>query len=150
MSNKIKKQSLLGKTPQRKKPTPSTNKRNATSQTRSANQATTSPASPELPVTKKSRTGLIAAIVVVCTILIIPKPQLLTYEKLGLVTQSVYWPGVFGYGAMLFDSNLQPNADLARNSLYLCQNNKQPETCHKYRVTEQAGFFSALNKLILD
>ena len=84
------------------------------------------------------------------TILVIPKPQLLTYEKLGLVTQSVYWPGLFGYGAMLFDSNLQPNADLARNSLYLCQNNKQPDTCQKYRITEQGGFFSALNKLILD
>ena len=147
MSNNIKKQSLLGKTPQRKKPTASTNKRQAPTQTRAVKESSVSP---ELPVTKKSRTGLIAAVIIVCAILIIPKPQLLTYEKLGLVTQSVYWPGLFGYGAMLFDSNLQPNADLARNSLYLCQNNKQPETCQKYRITEQAGFFSALKKLILD
>ncbi|CAM4322235.1 hypothetical protein [Pseudoalteromonas ostreae] len=146
MSNNIKKQSLLGKTPQRKKPT-TTNKRKAPTQT---NVAQTQTASSELAETKKNRTGLIVAGVIVFAILIIPKPQLLTYEKSGLVTQSVYWPGLFGYGAMLFDSNLQPNADLARNSLYLCQNNKQPDTCQKYRVTEQAGFFSALQKLILD
>ncbi|MBB1364931.1 hypothetical protein H5154_00765 [Pseudoalteromonas sp. SR44-5] len=149
MSNNIKKQSLLGKTPQRKKPTAPTNKRKAPAQA-NVTQAQTQTASSELAETKKSRTGIIVAGVIVFAILVIPKPQLLTYEKLGLVTQSVYWPGLFGYGAMLFDSNLQPNADLARNSLYLCQNNKQPDTCQKYRVTEQAGFFSALQKLILD
>ncbi|NMM41627.1 hypothetical protein [Pseudoalteromonas arctica] len=147
MSNNIKKQSLLGKTPQRKKPTAPTSKRKAPAQTNVTQPQT---ASSELAETKKSRTGIIVAGVIMFAILVIPKPQLLTYEKLGLVTQSVYWPGLFGYGAMLFDSNLQPNADLARNNLYLCQNNKQPDTCQKYRVTEQAGFFSALQKLIWD
>ena len=147
MSNNIKKQSLLGKTPQRKKPTASTNKRKAPTQTRAVKETSVSS---EVIATKKSRTGLIAVAIVIAVILIIPKPQLLTYEKLGLVTQSVYWPGLFGHGAMLFDSHLQPNADLSRNSLYLCQNNKQPDTCQKYRITEQGGFFSALNKLILD
>ena len=97
MSNNIKKQSLLGKTPQRKKPTAPTNKRKAPAQA-NVTQAQTQTASSELTETKKSRTGII----------------------------------------------------VAGNSLYLCQNNKQPDTCQKYRVTEQAGFFSALQKLILD
>ncbi|TMN71366.1 hypothetical protein CWB85_11205 [Pseudoalteromonas sp. S1727] len=148
MSNNIKKQSLLGKAPQRKKPTASNNKRKTSAPTRPATEASVK--SPEAIEVKKSRTGLICAAIAACIILITPKPQLLTYEKLGLVTQSVYWPGLFGHGTMLFDSHLQPTADLARNSLYLCQNNKQPDTCQKYRIIEQAGFFAAFKKLILD
>ncbi|MFY8325471.1 hypothetical protein [Pseudoalteromonas sp. ZZD1] len=150
MSNKIKKQSLLGKAPQRKKTQPSTNKRNAainTTNTTIENSNSTNTTTQSKP---KSRVLIITLVILLLIFLITPKPQLITYQKLGLVTQSVYWPGLFGYGANLFDSSLKPRADLERNTLYLCQNLKQPATCQKYRVTETKGFFAAMSKLILD
>ena len=148
MSNKIKKQSLLGKTPQRKKTQQPSTKRAAsvTSQntTGTGSEVNAQDSKP------KRRTLIITSVVLVLGFLITPKPQLITYQKLGLVTQSVYWPGIFGYGANLFDSSLQPRADLERNTIYLCQDLKQPATCQKYRVTEKSGFFAAMKKLILD
>ncbi|MDB2356059.1 hypothetical protein N9V89_02390 [Pseudoalteromonas sp.] len=148
MSNKIKKQSLLGKTPQRNKTQKSSAKKTTAATAQStANTANNESADENKP---KSRKLIITLIVIVLGFLITPKPQLITYQKLGLVTQSVYWPGLFGYGANLFDSSLQPRADLERNTIYLCQDLKQPATCQKYRVTEKSGFFAAMKKLILD
>lgn len=148
MSNKIKKQSLLGKTPQRKKTPPTSNKKRASENAPTANNTTADTA--DVASKSKSRTMLTALVILVLGFLITPKPQLITYQKLGLITQSVYWPGLFGYGANLFDSSLEPRADLDRKTLYLCQDLKQPATCQKYRVTEQKGFFAAMKKLILD
>ena len=147
MSNKIKKQSLLGKTPERKKPT-QTKRQRPTRQQQARAQAAQQSA-PEIEL-KKSKTRWYALAAVVLILLITPKPVLITYEKLGMVSQSVFWPGVFGYGANLFDSTLSPRADLSRNIIYLCQDKRKPDTCQKYRVKEQSGFFAAMKKLIMD
>ncbi len=150
MTNKIKKQSLLGKTPQRKKTQPVSNKRKAPTTTPKTAAEQSNSANTTVQAKPKSRTLMITLAILLLGFLITPKPQLITYQKLGLVTQSVYWPGIFGYGANLFDSSLEPRADLERNTLYLCQNLKQPDSCQKYRITEQKGVFSAIKKLILD
>ncbi|MAD05211.1 hypothetical protein NQS96_10755 [Pseudoalteromonas shioyasakiensis] len=147
MSNKIKKQSLLGKTPERKKPTQA--KRQRPSNQQQARAQVAQQTAPEVEL-KKSKTRWYALAAVVLILLITPKPMLITYEKLGMVSQSVFWPGVFGYGANLFDSSLSPRADLSRNTIYLCQDKHKPDTCQKYRVTEQSGFIAAMKKLLID
>ncbi|MEC8207870.1 MAG: hypothetical protein VX076_08345, partial [Pseudomonadota bacterium] len=99
MSNKIKKQSLLGKTPERKKPTQAKRQRPVNQQQARAQVAQQS--IPEIEL-KKSKTRWYTLAAVVLILLITPKPILITYEKLGMVSQSVFWPGIFGYGANLF------------------------------------------------
>ncbi|HCV01753.1 hypothetical protein E5N72_13735 [Pseudoalteromonas sp. MEBiC 03607] len=147
MSNKIKKQSLLGKTPERKKPTQAKRQRPVNQQQARAQAAQQS--IPEIELKKsKARWYTLAAVVLI--LLITPKPILITYEKLGMVSQSVFWPGIFGYGANLFDSTLSPRADLSRNVIYLCQDKRKPDTCQKYRVTDKSGFFAAMKKLTID
>lgn len=146
MSKKIKKQSLLGNTPERKKNTRPTVKR-ATSNP--APESSTAPIN-DVQVHKKSLAKWYVLALVILILLFMPKPTLITYEKLGMVTSSVYWPGFFNYGAMLFDSSLEPVADLNRGTLYLCQDTSMPTTCHKYNITQQHGFFPALKKLIID
>ncbi|TMO46774.1 MULTISPECIES: hypothetical protein [unclassified Pseudoalteromonas] len=147
MSNKIKKQSLLGKTPERKKPTQAKRQRPVNQQQARAQVAQQS--IPEIELKKsKARWYTLAAVVLI--LLITPKPILITYEKLGMVSQSVFWPGIFGYGANLFDSTLSPRADLSRNVIYLCQDKRKPDTCQKYRVTDKSGFFAAMKKLTID
>ncbi|MBD55267.1 hypothetical protein [uncultured Pseudoalteromonas sp.] len=147
MSNKIKKQSLLGKTPERKKPTQAKRQRPVNQQQARAQVAQQS--IPEIEL-KKSKTRWYTLAAVVLILLITPKPILITYEKLGMVSQSVFWPGIFGYGANLFDSTLSPRADLSRNVIYLCQDKRKPDTCQKYRVTDKSGFFAAMKKLTID
>ena len=99
---------------------------------------------------KKSKARWYTLAAVVLILLITPKPILITYEKLGMVSQSVFWQGIFGYGANLFDSTLSPRADLSRNVIYLCQDKRKPDTCQKYRVTDKSGFFAAMKKLTID
>jgi len=147
MSKNVKKQSLLGQQPARKKPVPSKRPK-----TISKPQTPTQPIQQTVaePTAKKSPARWYILAVVLLILLITPKPILITYEKLGMVSQSVFWPGIFGYGANVFDSTLIPRADLSRNSIYLCQDKRDPNSCQKYRITEKSGFFAAIKKLAMD
>lgn len=141
MSNNTKKQSLLGKTPQ---------KRNAPSkkpQTRvnTAQPATAKTASTKNEVPTKSKKGLFLTLGIIFIVaLAFPKPTLLTYKKLGMVSESVYWSGIFGYGTTLFDSHLHPQLDEKRNALYLCADLANPQSCQKYQLIKNNGFISAI------
>ncbi|CAH9064766.1 hypothetical protein PSECIP111854_03532 [Pseudoalteromonas sp. CIP111854] len=99
---------------------------------------------------KKSNGKWLALAIFALLILIFPKPKLITYEKLGLVSQSVYWDGLPGINPVLFDSHLHPRPALERNTLYLCANLNDPNTCQRYKILEQSGVFFALKKLIID
>ncbi|BED89812.1 MULTISPECIES: hypothetical protein [unclassified Pseudoalteromonas] len=146
MSNNTKKQSLLGKTPQKRKaPVKKPRNRPQTAPQPSTKPTTSTPA--ELPV-KSKKWLLITLAVIFAVAIIFPKPTLLTYKKLGLVSESIYWPGVFGHGRTLLDSNLHPQLDEKRNALYLCADLKAPQSCQKYQLIKNNGFFAALTSYI--
>ncbi|GAA60007.1 hypothetical protein P20652_1871 [Pseudoalteromonas sp. BSi20652] len=93
----------------------------------------------------KSKKGLFIALSIVAVIILIfPKPTLLTYKKLGMVSESIYWPGVFGYGATIIDSNLHPQLDAKGKSLYLCGDLQIPQSCQKYQIIANDGLFPAI------
>ncbi|CAM4254370.1 hypothetical protein BIW53_13725 [Pseudoalteromonas byunsanensis] len=102
------------------------------------------------PKARKSPTKWIVLGVIMLIVLLFPKPKLITYEKLGLVSQSVYWGGLPGIDPVLFDSHLHPRPALDRDTLYLCADLNNPDSCQKYQIIEQNGFISALKKLLLD
>ena len=143
MSKTPKKQSLLGKTPARKK-TIQKNKTQATSQ----RQAQTNQHNIDAALNSqepKAKKGLLITLAIIAVIIVaFPKPTLLTYKKLGMVSESIYWPGVFGYGATLIDSNLHPKFDDKRKSLYLCRDLQNPQSCQKYQVIADDGLISAI------
>ncbi|BBN80931.1 hypothetical protein PA25_09160 [Pseudoalteromonas sp. A25] len=112
--------------------------------------AQTATAIEQQPGSKKPLGKWITLAIITMLILIFPKPKLITYEKLGLVSQSVYWDGLPGIDPILFDSHLHPRPALERNTLYLCADQTNPDSCQRYQILEQAGFISALKKLILD
>ncbi|AOT09258.1 hypothetical protein [Pseudoalteromonas luteoviolacea] len=99
---------------------------------------------------KKSLTTLIIVGVVALIAILFPKPQLITYQKLNMVTQSVYWPGLPGVKPVLFDSILQPIKASERNTLYLCQDVSKPATCQKYAILETHGFIAAVKHLTMN
>ncbi|WP_462158782.1 hypothetical protein [Pseudoalteromonas sp. GB56] len=78
-----------------------------------------------------------------------PKPQLITYQKLGMVTSSVYLPPVLG-GPSLVDSSLVIQSEPENNSLYLCHNLAQASSCQKYQIVKREGVFAVIMHLLSD
>ena len=154
MAKPSKKQSLLGQTqpPKKKRPSNSKNRRPSPQQAAAikaqqaaALQAQQAAMESEKP---KSKTKWLVAAVLAVVFILFPKPQLITYEKLGLVAESVYWPGLPGVSPMLFDSNLHAKSAMDRNTLYLCHDLQNPDSCQKYKVIKQQGFMAAMIKLV--
>ncbi|TMP27311.1 hypothetical protein CWB99_15030 [Pseudoalteromonas rubra] len=152
MAQRPKKQTLLNQVDARsKKKRPTQKKRLSPQQQRALQQQQQAQlAAAQQAEVKPNKNRWIAAAILLLLIIIFPKPKLITYEKLGLVAQSVYWPGLPGVQPILFDSNLHIRPALERNTLYLCQDERDPDSCQKYQIIEQQGFISALIKLILD
>tara|TARA_R110000823_G_scaffold104471_7_gene222427 strand:+ start:1738 stop:2250 length:513 start_codon:yes stop_codon:yes gene_type:complete len=143
MSTNTKKQSLLGKAPRSTKTTK--NKQNRSTATKPNNIKQSANTSANNKAAQKSKSSLLTTLgLLLFIIIIIPKPTLLSYHKLGMVSNSIYWPGVFGYGATLLDSNLQPQLDSKRKALYLCTNTVNSKSCQKYKVIADNGIIAAI------
>ncbi|WP_046006686.1 hypothetical protein [Pseudoalteromonas rubra] len=155
MAQKPKKQALLGQVDARsKKKQPRQKKRLSPQQQKALQQQQLQQqaqlAAAQQAQAKSGKTRWIVAAVILLLVILFPKPKLITYEKIGLVAQSVYWPGLPGVDPVLFDSNLHIRPALERNTLYLCQDERDPDSCQKYQIIKQQGFISALMALILD
>jgi hypothetical protein len=146
MSTNTKKQSLLGKAPRSTKTTK--NKQNRSTATKPNNIKQSANTSANNKAAQKSKSSLLTTLglllFIIIIIIIIPKPTLLSYHKLGMVSNSIYWPGVFGYGATLLDSNLQPQLDSKRKALYLCTDTVNSKSCQKYKVIADNGIIAAI------
>ncbi|MFC3033890.1 hypothetical protein ACFOEE_15330 [Pseudoalteromonas fenneropenaei] len=153
MANQQKKQALLGKVPAQQKSKRPVNKQQAQQLQRQMqiqrNKEMTARENTQ-PDKKLNVKRWSVGLIVLLVAIIFPKPQLISYEKLGLVAESVYWPGLPGVDPVLFDSNLHPRPALERNTLYLCVNKNDPDSCQKYNIVSKQGFFAALKKLIMD
>ncbi|TMP38000.1 hypothetical protein [Pseudoalteromonas rubra] len=155
MAQKPKKQALLGQVDARsKKKQPRQKKRLSPQQQKALQQQQLQQqaqlAAAQQAQAKSGKTRWIIAAVILLLVILFPKPKLITYEKIGLVAQSVYWPGLPGVDPVLFDSNLHIRPALERNTLYLCQDERDPDSCQKYQIIKQQGFISALMALILN
>lgn len=104
----------------------------------------------DTPVKKSHKTlwmflGLCALIA-----LVFPKPQLLTYKKLNTVATSIYWPGLLGVEAMLFDSDLELAGEIEQGKIFLCAPNNPNVGCQKYQIVNHEGFFAVIRHLTMD
>lgn len=143
MSTNTKKQSLLGKSSRSTKTTKNKQNRSTTTKPNNIKQSANTAANNK--AVQKSKSGLLITLgLLLFIIIIIPKPTLLSYHKLGMISNSIYWPGVFGYGARLLDSNLQPQLDSKRKVLYLCTDTVNSNSCQKYKVIADNGVIAAI------
>lgn len=143
MSTNTKKQSLLGKSSRSTKTTKNKQNRSTTTKPNNIKQSANTAANNK--AVQKSKSSLLITLgLLLFIIIIIPKPTLLSYHKLGMVSNSIYWPGVFGYGARLLDSNLQPQLDSKRKALYLCTDTVNSNSCQKYKVIADNGVIAAI------
>ncbi|KZN45607.1 hypothetical protein [Pseudoalteromonas luteoviolacea] len=145
-----KKQTLLNKSEFQKQQAAKKKKQRLSPQQKMRQQALQQQAATAEAPTKQGAKKLIFIGILAVIAILIPKPQLITYKKLGLVAQSVYWPGLPGLKPVLFDSVLQPIPALDRDTLYLCQDVSSPDTCQKYAIIKKEGFIAAMKNLILN
>ena len=101
------------------------------------------------PQSKNTKRGIKLTLFFIFTILLlilvlVPKPSLLTYKKSSMVSQSVYWPGLFSSEPKLLDSTLHPRLDKEHRTLYLCIDLQQPQSWQKYRIIAEEGIFPVL------
>lgn len=77
--------------------------------------------------------------------LIVPKPQLISYKKLNLVAHSIYLPGWFGRPGKFIDSSQRVIINKSLGLLYLCFPETLPrEKCNRYQFIEQKGVIPAI------
>ena len=155
MSNKSKKQALLGKTQIKQKKRSSNHKKNRaqTQQRPSSNVQSAQIKHSHNQAKAKNRKGnklLITLIVLLVVLFLFPKPQLITYEKIGIVAKSIYWSGLPGIEPIIFDTKLHIRPALERDTLYLCMDKHIPDTCQKYKIVQKEGILSAIKFLISD
>lgn len=151
MSIKIKRQSLMGGSTNKKKVKQRTAPKSSVQpQSAVANQQT---ASQPLVANKeaKSKKGIwLTLAFIAIAALIIPKPQMISYQKLNVVGTSIYWPGFLGLPATILDSDLTLAGEIEQGKIYLCDNINQNVGCHKYQIVKQEGFISVLTHLFSD
>lgn len=148
MSKQPKKQALLGQAQRKPNNKSAANKkRMALQQQKIAQQQAAQATQQEIPQKPSFKRWITLGVLIIVAILF-PKPQLITYEKLGMVATSVYWSGLPGVEPVLFDSALHPRSALDRNTLYLCIDKNDPNTCQKYQIVKKEGVISAITTLI--
>lgn len=77
-------------------------------------------------------------------LIIVPKPKLLVYQKLGLVSNSIYIPGWFGATGYIMDSSQRVIIEDNLGLVYLCYQKDQPkEHCNRYTFVEEKGMIAA-------
>ncbi|MBQ4833074.1 hypothetical protein J8L70_07465 [Pseudoalteromonas sp. MMG010] len=144
MSKTSKKQTLLTSQPKKRKPAKNTNKLKPTNtQINGAKASEKKPGAPQKK-TRSKKVGFTLLASCLLVLFIFPKPTLLSYQKLGMLSESIYWPGFFGYGSRLVDSHFHPQVDSDRKTLYLCSDKANPKSCQKYTIVADKGVVSAL------
>ncbi|WP_016956312.1 hypothetical protein [Catenovulum agarivorans] len=101
------------------------------------------------PVVKKpskAKWYFLALLAIVAAL--VPYPKVITYEKLGIVAESIYVPSRFGSKAMLLDTNADVQLDSQNRWLYLCNTLQGERHCNRYDIVETQGFFAAVNKYL--
>ncbi|SFD24466.1 hypothetical protein [Pseudoalteromonas denitrificans] len=142
MSTKIKQQKLLKPEDFNKK-----TKKRSKATTKSYENTKIPNAQHIVKVEKKSNKTLHLVIFLLLLVIIYfvsPKPSLLTYEKSGIVNQSIYWPGFYTIEPFILDSNLKADASITANHLFLCHKNLKKIQCQKYKIIDEKGVFSVI------
>ena len=88
----------------------------------------------------------LALFILVLLAVICPKPGLISYQKLGLVSKSIYLPNWFNsQQGQLLDSHHRVLLNQDLEVLYLCPGTEvKPDNCQRYQIINNSGIWSAL------
>lgn len=87
-------------------------------------------------------------LLILLALLLTPKPELIVYQQQNIQAKSVYWPGVFGMGAGLSDSQMLVFLDHERREMRLCYAGEQAVQCSKYQIIHRGGMLEVARYLL--
>lgn len=92
---------------------------------------------------KKRKTQILSSVVlvIIISLVLIPKPKLLHYQKLNIEAYSIYVPHLFAANGFLVDSKQEAIIDEKLNLLFLCRSTKNQGDCLQYEIIETRGIF---------
>lgn len=80
--------------------------------------------------------------------IIIPMPQLITYERAQVVSKGVYWRG-FGESGQLMDARASyVKIDESTNHLHICYQFENVDSCQQYQILKSQGLFAVISYLL--
>ncbi|AWB68548.1 hypothetical protein C2869_20030 [Saccharobesus litoralis] len=92
---------------------------------------------------------IIVGVLALLILYTLPYPQLIKYEKLKIVTESVYIPSYLGItDGFILDSYGDVSIQGGGRWMYICNQVADKNNCQRYQVIERKGFFAALKKLL--
>ncbi len=149
MAKEIKKVGLLKDVDSNKKPAAtSTTTSQATAGGATAAQTARSSAKAQPDAKSGGKFWLVVLISFVVLLVVFPKPELIVYRKMNIQASSIYWPGLFGRGEGLLDSNLQVSFDTGRNEMNLCFEAKSKTDCQTYTIDRRDGLVGVIGHLL--
>ncbi len=149
MAKEIKKVGLLKDVDSNKKPAAtSTTTSQATAGGATAVQTARSSAKAQPDAKSGGKIWLVVLISFVVLLVVFPKPELIVYRKMNIQASSIYWPGLFGRGEGLLDSNLQVSFDTGRNEMNLCFEAKSKTDCQTYTIDRRDGLVGVIGHLL--
>ncbi len=150
MAKEIKKVGLLKDVDSNKKPasTPATPSQATAASTTAAAQIARSAAKAQPDAKSGGKFWLVVLISFVVLLVVFPKPELIVYRKMNIQASSIYWPGLFGRGEGLLDSNLQVSFDTGRNEMNLCFEAKSKTDCQTYTIDRRDGLVGVIGHLL--
>lgn len=145
MAIELKRQQLLDKKPKGKKPKSDTSKTQQPQKVpQQAQQKQTKSAAQVNKSSGIKKFFQLIFVLFIVGLIIVPKPKLLVYQKLGLVTNSVYIPGWFGAAGHIVDSTQRVIIEENLGLVYLCYQRDQPiEHCNRFTFVEEKGMIAA-------
>ncbi len=148
MAKEIKKVGLLKDVDSNKKTaaTSTSTSQAATTGIVTTSQPTRTTSKPEEKSAGKFWLGLLVCILVL--LIVVPKPELIVYRKMNIQASSIYWPGLFGHGEGLLDSNLQVSFETGRNEMNLCFEAKSKTDCQTYTIDRRDGLVAVIGHLL--
>lgn len=90
---------------------------------------------------RKLRLLSVLATIVIVSLIVIPKPKLIHYQKLSVEAYSIYVPGIIEKNGSLIDSEQTAIIDTKLNLLFLCRGDQKTGECLQYEIIETRGIF---------
>lgn len=91
---------------------------------------------------------LLTMILLLMVAVIVPLPELVTYERANVVSKGVYWRGLGESGRLLDARASFVKIDEDTGYLFVCHDMPSMHACQQYRIIERQGPIAVLSHLL--
>lgn len=76
--------------------------------------------------------------------LLFPKPSLITYERAGIESTSIYWQGFKEVGSLSDSDAAYVKREPGSPYLHICYSLSDPASCQRFEIVNERGIFAVI------